>query len=156
MHLLPWIPNCKGQKAVLRDLNATVPAVPQFLDWSEVTITFDHSDHPRKTHRQGKYPLVVNPLIDGYELSKILMDCGRSINILYIETLHRMKLHESQLSYNSVTFHGIVPGRQADSLGEITLDVTFGTRDNYQTEPLSFEVVPFKSAYHAIFGHPAY
>ena len=68
------------------------------------------------------------------------MDGGSSINILYIETLHRMKLHESQLSYNSVTFHGIVPRRHADSLGEITLDVTFRTRDIYRTEPLSFEV----------------
>ena len=84
------------------------------------------------------------------------MDGGSSINILYIETLHCMKLHESQLSYNCVTFHGIVLGRQADSLGEITLDVTFGTRDNYRTDPLSFEVVPFKSGYHAIFGRPAY
>src|SRR4051812_44425144 len=133
-----------------------VPAVPQFLDWSEVTITFDRSDHPRKTHRRGKYPLVVNPLIDGYEFSKTFMDGGSSINILYIEMLHRMKLHESQLSYRSVTFHGIVPGKQADSLGEISLDVTFGTRDNYRIDPLSFEVVPFKSAYHAIFGPTAY
>ena len=83
------------------------------------------------------------------------MDGGSSINIFYIETLHRMKLHESQLSYSSVTFLGIVPGRQADSLGEITLDVTFGTRDNYWTEPLSFEVLPFKSAYHAVFGRSA-
>ena len=31
------------------------------------------------------------------------MDGGSSINILYIKTLHRMKLHESQLSYSSVT-----------------------------------------------------
>src|SRR3954464_12662445 len=87
------------------------------MDWSEVTITFDRSDHPRKTHCRGKYPMFVNPLIDGYEFSKTLMDGGSSINILYIETLHRMKLHESQLSYSSVTFHGIVPGRQANSLG---------------------------------------
>src|SRR3954470_19291525 len=97
-----------------------VPAVPQFLDWSNVTIIFDRSDHPRKTHRRGKYPLVVNPLIDGYEFSKTLLDDGRSINILYIKTLHRMKLHERQLSYSSVTFHGIIPRRQMDSLGEIT------------------------------------
>ena len=84
------------------------------------------------------------------------MDDGCNINILYIEMLHRMKLHESQLSYSSVTFHGIVPGRQADYLGEITMDVTFGTRENYMTEPLSFEVVPFKSSYYVIFGRSAY
>src|SRR4051812_35206553 len=69
---------------------------------------------------------------------------------------YSQQLHESQLSYSSVTFHGIVPGRQANSLGEITLDVTFGTQDNYRTEPLSFKVVPFKSAYHTIFERPAY
>ena len=36
------------------------------------------------------------------------------------------------------------------------MDVTFVTPKNYRTEALSFEVVPFKSAYHAIFGRPAY
>ena len=53
-----------------------------------------------------------------------------------------------------MVFHGVVPGKQANSLGEITLDVTFGEPDNFRTEPLSFEVVPFKSAYRAFFGFP--
>ena len=93
------------------ELNATVPAIPQYLDWSEVTITFDRSDHLAKTHRRGKYALVVNPLIDGFEFSKTLMDGGSSINILYIETLHRMKISEIQLNHSSVVFHGVVPGK---------------------------------------------
>ena len=41
-------------------------------------------------------------------------------------------------------------------MGQITLSVTFGNLDNFRTEDISFEVVPFKSAYHAIFGRPAY
>ena len=49
-----------------------------------------------------------------------------------------------------------MPGRQAFSLGSITLDVAFGDENNYRLEPLTFEVVPFKSAYHAIFGRPAF
>src|SRR4051812_3335803 len=80
---------------VLRELNAMVLDVLQFLDWSDVTITFDSSDHPRKTHCRGKYPLVINHLIDGYELSKTVMDGGNNINILYIEMINRMKIHES-------------------------------------------------------------
>ena len=100
--------------------------------------------------------MVVNPLIDGYEFSKTLMDGGSIINILYIEMLHRMKISDTQLNHNNVVFHGIVPGKQANSLGEITMDVTFGDSDNFRIEPLSFEVVPFRSAYHAMFGHPAY
>ena len=42
------------------------------------------------------------------------------------------------------------------SLGSITLDVAFGDENNYRREPLTFEVVPFKSAYHAILGRPAF
>ena len=53
-------------------------------------------------------------------------------------------------------FHGIVPGRSASSLGKIALAVTFGEEDNYRTEDISFEVVPFDSAYHAIFGRPVF
>ena len=41
-------------------------------------------------------------------------------------------------------------------MGRITLKVTFGGTDNFRTEDVSFEVVCFKSAYHAIFGHPAF
>ena len=67
-----------------------------------------------------------------------------------------MRLSESQLSHNNVKFHGIVPGRQASSMGRITLNVTFGFTDNFRMEDVSFEVVPFKSVYHAIFGRPAF
>ena len=41
-------------------------------------------------------------------------------------------------------------------MGRITLKVTFGGTDNFRTEDVSFEVVPFKSAYHTIFGRPAF
>ena len=41
-------------------------------------------------------------------------------------------------------------------MGRITLKVTFGGTDNFRTKDVSFEVVPFKNAYHAIFGRPAF
>jgi hypothetical protein len=50
----------------------------------------------------------------------------------------------------------VVPGRQAKSLGSITLKVAFGDENNYREEPIAFEVVPFKSTYHVIFGHPTF
>ena len=67
-----------------------------------------------------------------------------------------MRLSETQLKHSTVKFHGIVPGRQASSMGTIVLDVTFGDETNYRTEEVAFEVVEFKSAYHAIFGRPAF
>ena len=67
-----------------------------------------------------------------------------------------MNLSEKQLQPSSTVFHGIVPGKSAQPIGRIYLEVAFGTMDNYKSEIVAFEVVKFKSPYHALFGRPAY
>ena len=84
------------------------------------------------------------------------MDGGSSINILYYETFQRMKLRDEQLVPTITTFHGIVPGKKAYPLGKIALDVVFGTAKNFRLEKIWFEVVNFRSSYHAILGRPAF
>ena len=49
-----------------------------------------------------------------------------------------------------------MPGKQATPLGQIDLPVTFRDSSNFQKETLTFEVVGFKGAYHAILGRPCY
>ncbi|KAK1574217.1 hypothetical protein QYE76_016814 [Lolium multiflorum] len=102
------------------------------------------------------YALVVSPRIDGYDFSKCLMDGGASLNIMYLETLERMNLTKEQLKHSTTEFHGVVPGKKANSLGSITLPVAFGDVHNFREERITFEVVPFKSSYHVIFGRPTY
>jgi hypothetical protein len=75
---------------------------------------------------------------------------------MYVETLTKLGLTKTQLRHSAVTFYRVVPGRQAKSLGSITLKVAFGSEENYREEPITFEVVPFKSTYHVIFGRPAF
>ncbi|KAK1642902.1 hypothetical protein QYE76_060707 [Lolium multiflorum] len=123
--------------------------------WSEVPCTFDRKDHPTIVPKEC-YALVVSPRIDGYDFSKCLMDGGASLNIMYLETLERMNLTKEQLKHNSTEFHGVVPGKKANSLGSITLPVAFGDVHNFREEKITFEVVPFKSSYHVIFGRPTY
>jgi hypothetical protein len=36
----------RKQKLTAREVMAVTPATPKYLKWSEVPITFDHSDHP--------------------------------------------------------------------------------------------------------------
>jgi hypothetical protein len=116
---------------------------------------WSHDDHPE--HIPDRYyAMVVNPLIQDYEFSKCLMDGGSSLNIMYVETLTKLGLTKTQLCHSAVTFYGVVPGRQAKSLGSITLRVAFGDENNYREEPITFEVVSFKSTYHVIFGRPAF
>jgi hypothetical protein len=92
-------------------------------------------DHPEHIP-YGYYAMVVNPLIQGYEFSKCLMDGGSSLNIMYVETLTKLGLTKTQLRHSAVTFYAVVPGRQAKSLGSITLKVAFGDENNYCEEPI--------------------
>ena len=66
------------------------PVVPTFLQWSESAITFDRTDHPESIPQPGRYPLVVDPIIGMKQLTKVLMDGGSSLNIMYAEMLDAM------------------------------------------------------------------
>jgi hypothetical protein len=58
-------------------------ATPLFLDWSKVAITFDCDDHLDYVPNPGVYPLVVDPIITNTRLTKVHMDGGSSLNIIY-------------------------------------------------------------------------
>jgi hypothetical protein len=53
-------------------------------------------------------------------------------------------------------FHGVAPGKRVQPLRQIDLPVWFGTPDNFHKETLTFEVVGFRGAHHAILGRPCY
>jgi hypothetical protein len=57
---------------------------------------------------------------------------------------------------STTPFHGVAPGKRVQPLGQIDLPIWFGTPDNYHKETLSFEVVGFRGAYHAILWRPYY
>jgi hypothetical protein len=101
-------------------------AVPTWLRWSQTTITFDQEDHPDRVPHPGRYPLIVSPIVGTTCLTKVLMDGGSGLNILYTSTLDRMGIPWSNLRPSKVPFYGIVPGKEAVPLGHIRLNVTFG------------------------------
>jgi hypothetical protein len=148
-------PTAKVQRAAMRSLNATMPKVRQYVRWSEVPVHWSREDHLEHIP-DGYYAMVVCLVIHGYEFSKCLMDGGSSLNIMYVETLTKLGLTKTQLRHSAITFYGVVLGHQAKSLGSITLKVAFGSKENYREEPITFEVVPFKSTYHVIFGRPTF
>ena len=78
------------------------------------------------------------------------------MNIMYVATLRDMGIPMSKLSESNMRFHGVIPGKKADSLGQIALGVVFGDSKNFRKEKLTFEVVDFNNAYHAILGTPTY
>jgi hypothetical protein len=84
------------------------------------------------------------------------MDRGRSLNILYVHTLCLLGIRLDQLRPSTTPFHGVAPGKRVQPLGQIDLPVWFGTPDNFRKETLTFKVVGFRGAYHAILGRPCY
>ena len=62
----------------------------------------------------------------------------------------------SRLSTSNMSFHGVIPGKKAESLGQIALDVVFGDSKHFHKEKLTLAVVVFQCADPAIPGRPAY
>ena len=84
---------------------------PSYLDWSEDTISFSREDHPDYIPNPGLYPPVVDPIIGNTRFSKLLMDGGSSLNILYAHTLVLMGIVLDKLHPSVSPFHGVAPGK---------------------------------------------
>jgi hypothetical protein len=77
-------------------------------------------------------------------------------NIIYAETLGLLQIDLSTIRAGAAPFHGIIPGKRVQPLGQLDLPVCFGTPSNFQKETLTFEVVGFRGTYHAVLGRPCY
>jgi hypothetical protein len=143
-------------KLALRSIMAAEPAVPRYLNWSQYPIQFSREDQWTSIGNVSLYPLVLDPTIVGMMVTKVLIDGGARLNIIFSETLKKMRLDFARLiTPTGIPFYGIVPSKAAMPLRQITLPVTFGTQANYQTEFIQFEVANFEASYHAILGRPA-
>jgi hypothetical protein len=72
------------------DLHGT-SATPLYLRWSEWSITFDRTNHPDQVVKAGRFHLVVSAVIETVRMTKILMDEGNGINILYKDAFDKLK-----------------------------------------------------------------
>ena len=143
-------------KLALRTIMATEPATPRYLNWSQYPIQFSREDQWTSVGNAGHYPLVLDLTIAGLTVTKVLIDGGAGLNIIFSDTLRKMGLDLAGLiTPTSVPFYGTVPRKVAMPLGQITLPVNFGSPTNYRTEFIKFEVADFESSYHAILGRLA-
>jgi hypothetical protein len=139
-----------------REVYTTRPATPSYLDWLTETISFGREDHPDYIPNPGHYPLVVDPVIGNTRFSKVLMDGGSSLNIMFSNTLELVGIGVDELRPSLSPFHGITPGKRVQPLWQIDLPVCFDTPGNFRKEIITFEVVGFQGAYRTILGRPAY
>ena len=79
------------RKTKLRNL-AEVYQVATINPWSDTAITFNASDEPRFRTARAPAALVLSPIVDGFRLTKVLMDGGSGLNLIYEETLQKMEI----------------------------------------------------------------
>ena len=89
--------------------------------------------------------MVLNPIIDGYHLTRVLMD-----------TVLKMGIDPSRISQSNTTFKGVIPGVEARCTGPLALEVIFGSPDNFRSEELIFDIAPFRSGYHTLLRRAAF
>ena len=100
--------------------------------------------------------MVLDPIIDGYHLTCILMDGGSSLNLIYQDTIRKMGIDPSRISWSNTTFKGVIPGVEARCKGSLVLEVTFGSPDNFRSEELLFKIAYFRRGYHALLGRTTF
>lgn len=66
----------RSNKLVLREIMAIEPVAPTPLKWFEVPITFSRKDQWTSFSKPGRFPLVLDLVIAGSRLTKILIDGG--------------------------------------------------------------------------------
>jgi hypothetical protein len=146
----------RDEKLLVREIMSIEPEVPRPLHWSEVPMLFSRDDQWTSFSEPGKFLLVLDPVVAEVRLTKVLIDGGSGLNLIFASTLRKMGLDFTDMLVPSKSsFYGIVPGNAAHPLGTVVLPVTFGTRENYRTEFIKFEVANFESSYHAILGRSA-
>ena len=87
--------------------------------------------------------MVLDPIIDGYHLTRVLMDGGNSLNLIYQDTVRKMGIDPTRISQSNTTFKGVIPGPEAHCTGPLVLEVVFGSPDNFRIEKLTFDIAPF-------------
>ena len=75
--------------------------------------------------------MVLDPIIDRFHLTGVLMDGGGSLDLLYQDTVRKMGIDPSRIKPTKTTFKGVIPGVEASCTGSVTIKVVFGSPDNF-------------------------
>ncbi|XP_073020958.1 uncharacterized protein [Primulina eburnea] len=98
--------------------------------------------------------LVVTATIANYDVAKIFVDNGSSVNVLFKSTLDQMKVEGFEFEPVSTPLYGFA-GHAIPPLGQIVLPLSLGTVPRRVTKMIAFTVVDTLSEYNGILGRPA-
>ena len=57
--------------------------------------------------------MVLDPIINGYHFTRLLMDSGSDLNLIYQDIVRKMGIDPTQISHSNTTFKGVIPSQEA-------------------------------------------
>jgi hypothetical protein len=113
------------------------PAIQRPLKYSKVPISFSREDQLTSFSEPGKFPLVLEPIVQGTKLTQVLIDRESGPNLIFASTLRKMGLsYISLLTPSKAPFYDIVLENSSTPIGLVTLPVTFGMELNFRTKDI--------------------
>lgn len=94
-------PSNRSQKLISRQVYMAVTKPPptiEYLNWSGQPIGFTQEDDPPQVSRPGQSSMILPAVIEGYEVSRIFVDGGSSLNLMYADTLPKMNISLANLT----------------------------------------------------------
>jgi hypothetical protein len=95
--------------------------------------------------------MVVTIHIDRWDVTKIIIDNGSQVEILFLTALEKMGYDRKQLREPMKPLYGF-GGKRIELVKVITLPVSFDILKNPRTEYITFDVVDMLYPYNAILG----
>ncbi|VFQ59847.1 unnamed protein product [Cuscuta campestris] len=130
----------------------TVALAPRSKQAKREPITFTDRDLPA-TGEDHNDPLVITMDMGGVNVSRVLVDTGNSVNVLYLDAFEKLKLCRTQLEPLKTPLFGFT-GDSMEAEGSILLTSKLGTCDKVIHKQMRFVVVNIKCVHNAILGRP--
>ena len=118
----------------------------------EPTISFTDEDAERIHHPHDDV-IVITLLIADYTTRRVLVDNGRSADILYYPAFQQMRIGRDQLRLVNFPLVGF-GGMKVQPISTVTLPVVVGAYPQQVAKDVNFLVVDCSSSYNAIIGRP--
>ncbi|XP_026458415.1 uncharacterized protein LOC113358917 [Papaver somniferum] len=153
---------CGGQEEILEDIleldrnrrkmethkvfKLSGPPTNTLEEWMDTPLTFSTRDINQEVQMHND-PLVITLPIHRWNITKVLIDGGRSLNVLFYEPYLRMGITAEQMDSSTCTIYGF-NGAVSIPRGEIVLQVRAGPL----VKNTRFCVVDAPSPYNVIMG----
>ncbi|XP_074556254.1 uncharacterized protein LOC141812106 [Curcuma longa] len=97
--------------------------------------------------------LVIHATIANYDIARVFVDTGSSVNIIFKNAFDQMQIDEADLQPMATSLFRFT-GKEVQPLEQITLAISLGEESLRRTRRVSFTVVDAPSAYNVILGRP--